>query len=544
MSGDPLLPPEVTSLGTRLRYTAEHWGDAEIVFPDERASYRDLDRRVDEMAAVLAGAGVSSGDKVGILLNPSLTFLTALFAIARVGGVIVAINDRLKSDEIRFIVSHADVRVLLTTDAVAEHVDFPTLITGAFPEIADHGGGPIDIEDAPALRRILIFGSAHPGFTPYEHVDPDRGFVEPPTDLDDLAYIMYTSGTSARPKGCMISHRGALRQGPTMAERYQISEGEALWCPLPLFHNGGLAMLTMAMTVGASYVHSGHFEPGTALRQLEEERVTHAQPAFPTITLRILDHPDVATRDLSSLRTMLNVGPPEMLADFEDRLGGVHQINNYGSTEASGHISSGDTREPREIRLRSGGFPLEGMELRVVDPESGADRPAGEVGEILFRGPTRFLGYYKQPDVTAEAIDADGWFHTGDLGVLDADGRITYTGRLKDMLKVGGENVSATEVEAFLVQHPAVNLAVVVGAPDAVYTEVPAAYVETVPGGTITEPELIAYCKGRIATYKIPRYVRVVDEWPMSGTKVKKYVLRQRIADELAELGMTAAPKI
>ena len=544
MSGDDLLAAGVTSLSAQLRHTAAHWPAAEVVFPNERATYRDLDRRADEMAAVLRAASVSPGDKVGILADPGLTFVTALFAISRAGGVIVAVNERLKGEEIRFILSHADVSVLVTTDAVAEHVDFPALVLDAFPAIADHPDGALTLADAPALRRVLLFGEPRPGFTPYESVAPADAFVETPGRLDDLAYIMYTSGTSARPKGCMITNRGALRQGPTMAERYQIFEGEALWCPLPLFHNGGLAMLMMAMTAGAAYVHSGHFDPGVALRQLEEERVTHGQPAFETITLRLLDHPDFTSRDLSRLRTMLNVGSPERLAEVEDRLGGVVQINNYGSTEGSGHISACDAREPRDVRLSTGGKPLAGMEVSVVDPDTRKDLPPGQVGEIVFRGPTRFLGYYKQPEETAAVIDEEGWFSTGDLGVLDSEGRITYTGRLKDMLKVGGENVAATEVEAFLIRHPAVNIAIVVGAPDARYSEVPAAFIETAPGMSVTEREIIDFCRGRIATFKIPRYVRVVDEWPMSGTKVKKYILRQRIADELLTSGITEAPRI
>ena len=182
------------------------------------------------------------------------------------------------------------------------------------------------------------------------------------------------------------------------------------------------------------------------------------------------------------------------------------------------------------------------MEARIVDPASGEDLPAGQVGEILFRGPLRFRGYYKDPELTAEVIDGDGWFHSGDLGRLDSEGRIAYTGRLKDMLKVGGENVAAAEVEAFLLTHPAVNIAAVVGAPDARYGEVPAAFVELVAGAQAGEKEIIEFCLGRIATFKVPRHVRFVTEWPMSGTKIQKFVLRERIERELSERGITEAP--
>lgn len=200
--------------------------------------------------------------------------------------------------------------------------------------------------------------------------------------------------------------------------------------------------------------------------------------------------------------------------------------------------------DPLEIALTTGGHPLTGMEARIVHPDSNEDVPVGETGEILVRGRMRFLGYYKDPEATAAAIDADGWFHTGDLGHLDAEGRVTFSGRLKDMLKVGGENVSAMEVEAHLLQHPAVNIAAVVGAPDSVYSEVVAAYLELKPGTSVTEEEIVEHCLGLIATFKVPRYVRFVTDWPMSGTKIQKFVLKDRIETELREQGITAAARL
>lgn len=546
-----VVPEGIATISDRLRASARAWPDAEVVFPEERASFAELDRRVDEFTDVLIAAGVRRGEKVAILLDPGLDFVATLFAIARAGATIVAINDRLKAAEIRHVVGHSDSVVVVT--AGDAFVDFPSLLTGAFEELSEPGASALDVGDAPSLRRIILLRGdlAGPSFTRLDDLvdaasavsDTERAAAVDGAGLGDIAYVMYTSGTSAQPKGCLITHEAAIRQGETMAHtRYMIEPGEAFWCPLPLFHNGGLASLMVCLASGATYVHAGHFDPATSLRMLSEERCTHAIPAFETILMRILDHPDFATRDLSALRVILNVGSPERLREFQSRLPHAIQISNYGLTEAAGHLTVGHPDDPDDIRLTTGGHPLPDMEVRVVDPETGVDLPAGTVGEIVFRGPTRTAGYFKQPEVTASTIDADGWLHSGDLGVLDDEGRLTFRGRLKDMMKVGGENVAATEVEGFLVTHPAVNIAVVVAVSDAIYTEVPAAFVELVPGATATEEEIIGFCLGSIATYKVPRYVRFVDEWPMSGTKVKKYVLRERIAAELADAAVTAAP--
>jgi fatty-acyl-CoA synthase len=229
---------------------------------------------------------------------------------------------------------------------------------------------------------------------------------------------------------------------------------------------------------------------------------------------------------------------------MQEQLASAPQVSGFGATEACGFLTLGITDEPLDARVNTTGLPLEGMELRVVDVETERDAAPGQLGEIRYRGYARFDGYYKDPERTAEVIDADGWFHSGDMGTLDEAGRLTYVTRLKDMLKVGGENVAAAEIEGFLLTHPAVLMAQVVSAPDARYVEVPAAFVIPKPGATVTEAELIDHCLGRIATFKVPRYVRFVTEYPMSGTKVKKVELRAAIAAELAAAGITEAPKL
>lgn len=530
------------TLGGVMRWCAAQWPDAIIAFPGESVTFRQLDGRADQLARLVIAAGAEPGDKVGVLLDPGVDFIAALVGIARTGATIVPINERFKARELGYVTAHADLTVVLTTDRVAKFLDFPHLLEKA-----------LELHDAPQLRTVVVFGgpTQPAGFIPATALEARAGAValervrelEERVTGDDLALIMYTSGTSAMPKGCMISHDAFTREGREIATtRYFLEPSDAFWCPLPLFHNGGLATLMACLSSGASYIHAGRFDPDVSLRQLEDYHCTHAIPAFETIWLRVLDHPRFAEADLSALRITLNAGPPERLRQLQARLPQAVQLANYGLTESTGHFSITLPSDPLEVRVNTGGHPLPGMEARIVDPASGEDLPAGQVGEILFRGPLRFRGYYKDPELTAEVIDGDGWFHSGDLGRLDSEGRIAYTGRLKDMLKVGGENVAAAEVEAFLLTHPAVNIAAVVGAPDARYSEVPAAFVELVAGAQAGEKEIIEFCLGRIATFKVPRHVRFVTEWPMSGTKIQKFVLRERIERELSERGITEAP--
>ncbi|GAA4556976.1 AMP-binding protein [Pseudonocardia xishanensis] len=535
-----------TSLGGLLRQSARRFPAAEVVFPDERCTYAELDARADEFAGVLAAAGVGAGDHVGLWVPPSIDMIALIVGCMRAGGVAVPISDRFRAEELRYVTRHADLVTLVTIPATA-YSDRPAEVRAALPSLVASAANELSCAEAPRLRSVVVLGDGAPaGFR--SSVDL-RGALDRPlrdeAGADEVAYLMYTSGTSADPKACMISHRGVLVQAESLARhRYLLEPDCAFWCPLPLFHNAGLATMTACFTAGAKFVHAGAFEPGQALRMLEEERVTHGIPAFETIWLRVLDHPDFARTDLSRLRVVMNAGSEDLLRKLQARLPHVSQVANYGMTEATGHLSMTAVDDPLEVRVTTGGLPLPHMEVRVVDPETGRVLGPDEPGEIQFRGPSRFLGYYEDSEATAAAIDTEGWFHSGDRGTLDAAGRLTFRGRLKDMLKVGGENVSAVDVESYLLRHPAVNVVAVVGAPDDYYGEVPVAYVELAPGAEATEQELIDYCVDRIATFKVPRYVRFVEGWPMSGTKIRKVELRERIAGELAAAGVREAPRV
>jgi fatty-acyl-CoA synthase/long-chain acyl-CoA synthetase len=280
----------------------------------------------------------------------------------------------------------------------------------------------------------------------------------------------------------------------------------------------------------------GYFDAGVALKMLEEHKVTATYPSFVTIMQGLIYHEDFPKRDLSSIKLMNSnfaVQPPGVAEPIMKAMPNAIQVGSFGMTEASGTVTTGSPSEPEQQRITRLGRPLPGLELRIIDPESGEDLPVGSRGEVLVRGYSLFEGYYRDAEKTATALDAEGWFHTGDIGSLDAAGTILFHGRFKDMLKVGGENVAAAEIEAHLQKHPAVKLAQVVGIPDAKYAEVPAAFVELQPGVTATDAELIEFCRKDISSFKVPRHIRFVTEWPMSSSKIQKFRLRNQLVEEL-----------
>jgi fatty-acyl-CoA synthase len=544
---------EGTTLGDLLDRNADPGDATAVVFPDERATYRELTDLTDAFARGLYGLGVRPHDKVGILMPNRLDFVVGLFAAAKLGAVVVPINGRFKTSELSHVVAHGDVKLLLTAAGPAGTVDFPALLAQTFPELAEQDGRDLRLSGAPELRTVVCLDGVRQGFVGREDLDRAGAGVALATvkqlqervRIRDTALLMYTSGTTAKPKGCLLTHEAIVRHGWNVAShRFFLTAEDAFWDPLPLFHIGGIVPMLGCFSKGAKYCHAGHFDPDQSLRTLEEEGVTVAYPAFETIWLQVLNHPRFGAADLSRMRLIQNIAVPERLAKMEAAMPHVPSVSSFGATECSSNLTLSLPDDPSEVRFNTLGHTVPGMEAKVIDLETGEPAPPDAVGELCFRGYALFDGYYKDEDLTAQVIDAEGWFHSGDLGKMDAEGRFIYTGRLKDMLKVGGENVSALEVEGFLVGHDAIEIVQVVGAPDARYTEVPAAFVQLKPGASLEQDELIRWCVGRIATFKVPRYLRIVDEWPMSGTKIKKFELRERLATELEELGTTEAPRI
>lgn len=531
-------PGEVTN-ATLLKRQAERTPDAVFgIFPDRTVTFGELDAAAVEVAKGLVALGIRPGDHVATLMPNHPDWLPAYFGILYAGATIVPLNARYKRQELGFTVRHSDARVLITTDAINDHVDFASLIGEVLPGLASSANAAdLDLEDAPTLRAVVMFGASRPaGFLSRGDLAAlGRGISDmvldqaiEAVDPEDAAALIYTSGTTANPKGCILTHAGLQRSWYTFAETVDLAPGEKVWMPMPFYHTGGIGPMTAILSRGAAFFTQAHLDPEEAVVLVERYRIDHLYSGFPQLSLAVLDHPDYDRDRFSFVRTMLNVGPPAMQERIQSLLPeGATVLNLFGMTEGSGIVTFTPLDSPIEIRAVTSGRPPAHTEVRVADPENGEPCPAGTPGEIQFRGGGAFKLYYRDPEATAATILPGGWVRTGDRGKFDQDGWLHFLGRLKDMLKVGGENVAAAEIEFFLNQHPDVKMVQVIGGADARMGEVPVAFVERVPGGTVTGEELIGMCQGQLARWKIPAEVVFVTEWPMSATKVQKFKLRE-----------------
>jgi fatty-acyl-CoA synthase/long-chain acyl-CoA synthetase len=515
-----------------------------IVLPDQRRTYGALLDGARHVARGLVALGVRPRDHVGVLLPNSVEFCEALFGIALLGAVAVPLNTRYKSEELGYVIDHSQMTCLLTGDHIDAPVGLTRTLAASFPSLgAATDPTSLQLDEARHLRSIVMLrGGDRAGFVDRPRFDAlAAGADRAPVDalrgrvrLRDPAMIVYTSGTTNRPKGCVLSHEALTRSGMARAhERLEPSEHDVYWSGGPLFHIGSLAPYLACLAVAGTYVCDVHFEPARALALMEQEGVTSAWPLFPALMTALMGVESFDPQALRTLNTIVLIGPSVLLRETQSLLPWARLLNACGMTETSAMYALSPQDDTVEQRAETGGTLLRGLEARIVDPDSGTDLPSGKVGEILVRGYSVMDCYFPEPDKTAEALDRDGWLHTQDLYVADDTGHLSFQGRLKDMLKVGGENVAAVEVEAFLCRHPAVRLAEVVAGPDPRLEEVPIAFVELHPGRRVDEQELIAFCRGRIASFKVPRAVHFVesDEWPMSATKVDKNVLRRWVLE-------------
>jgi fatty-acyl-CoA synthase len=544
-----------TTLGDLLTAAANRWDREGLVTPGYRWTFREFDNRVNEWARALLALSVEPRDKVGILLTQDAEYFAAEIAITRIGAVAVPINARFKGRELSHVLRESDMSVLLVSGGMRGTTDYLALIHDVLPELQTATAPNLQLQAAPKLRHIVVFGAeattscvAESAFWQgANHVEQDEVDIRSSrVAVSDIAIIMYTSGTTSNPKGAMLSHEALSRAAAVVGgSRQYLQTDDIVWSPLPMYHIGGTNFLLCSLTYGAKHVHVGEFNTATAVQQLDNEAVSVALPAFDLIWMDILRVPGCNPGAWKQLRmVMIAVGAPARMMEMQKQVSQAKLVSCYGATECCGFFTYGDIRDSDEIRCERTGIPLDGLELKIVDPETEKILPFGETGEIRYRGYSLFSGYYNDPDITRASIDSDGWFHSGDLGTVDERGRLKFVSRLKDMMKVGGENVAAAEIEDFLQLHPDVLTAQVVGAPDARYSEVACAYVVKRPDSPLTGTELIDFCRGKISTFKIPRYVRFVDEYPMSGTKVRKHELRSRIAHELSQAGITEAPKL
>ncbi|MCL7466130.1 class I adenylate-forming enzyme family protein [Phaeovulum sp. NW3] len=531
----------VTTIGDLLMHAAAAYPDKDaIVFPERRLSFAELRERAIRFARGLRAMGVQAGDHVGMLLPSSIETVEAFFGIALIGAVSVPINARFRARELTYITGNADLVAIVTSGKIAEGVNFIERLTESFPELADQPeNANLQLPRAPRLRRILLVSDDHaPGFTtartfaeavetvPAAEIAQARVRVR----VADTGLILYTSGTTADPKGCLISHESLVRTGQAMAKRYEMTEDDVFWSPLPMYHIGAMFPLCAAYSVGATYLSMQYFDAGVAMAMIERDGATVAYPSFGTFIADMIYHPEFEQRDLSSIRIMnsnMAMQPPSVARTIQEKIPGIIQVGTYGMTETSGTVTTSYPTDSYESRTGRLGKPFDGLEVRICRPD-GTACEIDEVGEICVRGFSIFTAYYKDTEKTAEA-KRNGWFHTGDLGSMDAAGTLMFHGRLKDMLKVGGENVAAQEIESLVGTHAAVKLCQVVGRPDARLQEVPVAFVELKPGIDTTPEDIIKFCQGKIASFKVPRDVRFIAEWPMSSTKIQKFRLKEML---------------
>jgi len=540
----------VTTMGDLLLSAADRYPDTlALVFPDVEITYAELAARALQRARSLMALGVKPRDHVGILMHTCPAFVEVFFGAALCGAVVVPINARYRSAEIAYVVENGDIATLVTTDAVAEQVNFIERLSAALPDLeAQSDPRRLAISGLPRLRNMVVIGeSSPPGFVSQREFERSAAQV-PEIEVHqarlgvrvrDVGLMLYTSGTTSHPKGCLITHEAQVRNSIALGRhRYRLTHEDRFWSPLPMFHIASVLPMLAIFDVGGTYLTMGYFDPKVALSMLERYQVTATYPCFVTIMQGLIYHPDFARTDLSRVRLMNSnfaVQPPAVAESIMKAMPQALQVGSFGMTETAGTVCTGAPGEPEYLRISRLGRPLPGLEVKIVFPDSGEQAPIGAHGEVLVRGYSVLEGYHKDPVKTAQALDAEGWFHTGDIGSLDEHGTIMFHGRYKDMLKVGGENVAAAEIEALLGRHEAVKLAQVVGIPDAKYAEVPAAFVELKPGAQATEAELIGFCKGIVSSFKVPRVVRFVTEWPMSSSKIQKFKLREQL---VAELGL------
>ncbi|MFC7515531.1 AMP-binding protein [Herbaspirillum sp. GCM10030257] len=510
-----------------------------------RYSYRELQREANRLASALLAIGMGPGDRVGIWSHNNAQWLLTQIATAKAGIVLVNINPAYRIAELEYALNKVGCKALITMTSFKTS-DYLAMVRDIMPEIAASSPGQLKASRVPSLSTVIHLGeSDEPGMIRFTDLmargNPDdadlKGIAGTLRNTDPIN-IQFTSGTTGFPKGATLTHRNVLNNGFFIGEAMRLSTEDRLCIPVPLYHCFGMVLGNLAcLTHGATIVYPNDaFDPLSVLQAVQDERCTGLH-GVPTMFIAELDHPRFAEFDLSTLRTGIMAGSPCPIEVMKRVVSDMHMSEvtiAYGMTETSPVSCQSTTDTPLEKRVSTVGRVQPHLEVKIADPESGKPVAIGVTGELCTRGYSVMHGYWDDPQKTAEAIDSEGWMHTGDLAVMDAEGYVNIAGRIKDMVIRGGENIYPREIEEFLYRHPAVQDVQVIGVPDRKYGEELCAWVIRRPGASVTEDELRDFCKGQIAHYKIPRYIRFVDSFPMTVTgKVQKFRMRELMKDEL-----------
>ncbi|MGX1096369.1 AMP-binding protein [Amorphus sp. MBR-141] len=522
-----------TTVAAALARAAAIVPDVEaIVAPDGRMTYRDLADEVVRLRTAVVGLGIRKGDHVGLCLGNSCRWVSIFLALGSVGAVTVPVNTRFRTPEMAYALKQSRVSTLILADRFLK-IDFVDMLREIEPAVDSALPGT----SLPDLRNIVVIGDDVPaaalGFEAFRALRGEE--PQAPVTPDDMLLIQYTSGTTSFPKGVMLTHRNMLgnafisggRMGFRLADRFHSAR--------PFFHVAGSTLSVLsALQHGVTLVSMERFEPAEALRLMEEERCTHFS-GNDTMALMLLNHPDRRQRRLG-LRGAWVAASAEIVRRVISELGASEAVVGYGLSEASPNIAQSCWWESEEIRASGRMRPQPGLEVEIRDPETGETLPANMRGEIRVRGWSVMRGYFDKPDETAAALGADGWLATGDLGRIGADGRLEFLGRVKDIIRVGGENVSPAEVEDILHKHPKVRLAQVVGVADPRLIEVPVAFLVANEGCEIDEGEMIAWARGEMAGFKVPRRIWVVPDFEAIGMTASSKVQKSKLAQHAAGL--------
>jgi fatty-acyl-CoA synthase len=533
--------PKSRTLGDLLDEMAgEHPQAPALVSRHEQVSYAALQARVDDLARALMAAGVRRGDRVAVLLPNCPEWVVAAFAITKIGGILSAISTFSTARELGWTLEHSGAAALITVSAFRGRAYLDAL-HDLCPELSGSAPGTLRSERLPSLRTVVSMEARRVdgAFQAKDFLALGAGVGsaalrerQRSVSPSDVCYILYTSGSTALPKGVTLAHGGVIENGFNIGERQHLTREDRLWLAVPLFWSFGSAnALPAILTHGGCAVLQESFEPGEALELLEGERCS-VYYGMANMARAMLEHPDRSRRRLDSMRTGLTIGLPEDIEMTMEAVGARQLCNVYGSTETYGNCAVTDAHDPLALRLHTQGLPLPGMDIRAVDPETRWPLPTGEAGELCVGGHVT-PGYFREPELDAAAFDGEGYFHTGDLGLVGDDGRVRFRGRLKEMIKTGGINVAPLEVEGVLLQHPDVKQAYVVGIPDRDKDEVVVAALELHEAAAADAGAIVAFCRERLASYKVPTRLvfRKAEEFPRTPTgKIHKPGLREELA--------------
>ena len=536
------VPLSEAPIGELLRDTAQRFAQRQaVVFCEQgvRWTWKEFDERVDRLATGFLSLGIAKGDRVGIWSPNRFEWLLTQFATARIGAVLVNINPAYRVSELEYALHKVRCKALVTAEQfkTSKYID---MLLDIAPELASQQAGDLHCVRLPELRIAISTGDPGiSGVTPFAAVmekgeailrDAERTTIA--LSAHDPINIQFTSGTTGRPKGATLTHRNIVNNGRFVAMAMKLSEADSLCIPVPLYHCFGMVLAVMAcVSVGAQMVFPGEgFDAGATLSSIAEERCT-ALHGVPTMFIAELEHPEFASFDLGSLRTGIMAGSPcpvETMKQVASRMNMQEITIAYGMTETSPISFQSATSDPLDKRTTTVGRIQPHLEVRIVD-SLGNTVPVGAPGELCTKGYSVMLGYWDDEEKTRESI-VDGWMHTGDLATIDADGYCNIVGRLKDMVIRGGENVYPREIEEYLFTHPKIKNVQVFGVPDEKTGEELCAWIVLRQGEHASEEDIRDFCQGRIAHYKVPRYVRFVDEMPLTVTgKVQKFVMREEM---------------